>query len=152
MFDSLLLATDGSGNRRAIQHVLDLATQHNATVHALYVIDIVRSGPGIMGRSNTESSLHDEGRDALESISLAAQDRDISIVTEIREGRPAREICTYANEADVDLLILSPHGRSGFARLLRGSVTEQTLRQAEQPVLTIRKEPVGEGIEVPAQN
>jgi len=144
MFDSLLLATDGSGDRRTMQKTFDLAAHHTATVHVLYVIDIVQSGPGIIGRSRTTStrpSLHEEGREALESISLAAQNRDLSIVTEMREGMPAQEICTYANEAEIDLLILSPHGRSGFPRLLRGSVTEQTLRRADQPVLTIRKEP-----------
>ena len=63
----------------------------------------------------------------------------------------ARGICANADVAEIDLLVLSPHGRSGFTRLLRGNVTDQTLRQAEQPVLTIQKEPVEDGFEAPAR-
>ncbi|WP_254546798.1 universal stress protein [Halomarina pelagica] len=142
MYDSVLLATDGSGDRRAIRHALDLAEQHAATVHVLYVIDIVQSGPGIIGRTratSTRSTLRDEGQEALRAIRTAARRRGISVVTEIREGIPTREIRAYGDEAGVDLLILSPHGRTGFDRLLQGSVTEQVLRRTDQPVLAIQK-------------
>ena len=53
---------------------------------------------------------------------------------------PAREICAFGDEQEIDLLILSPHGRTGFDRFLRGSVTEKTLRQTERPVLAVQKE------------
>ena len=142
MFDSLLIAIDGSGNPRAVQQTLDLAEQYTATVHALYVIDIVQSGPGITGRSNissTQSILRDEGLEVLKTITASARDREIPIVTEIREGMPAREICAYANETEIDLLILSPHGRTGFSRFLHGSVTEETMNRTKRPVLTIQK-------------
>ena len=95
-----------------VQQTLDLAEQYTATVHALYVIDIVQSGPGIIGRSNissTQSVLRSEGREVLKTITAAADGREIPISTEIREGMPAREICGYANEVEIDLLILSPH-------------------------------------------
>ena len=154
MFNSLLLATDGCGYHRAMQQAFDLAAYHTATVHALYVIDIVQSGPAIIGQSSATSTrprLHNEGGKALESISRVAEDRDITVVTEIREGMPAREICAYANETAVDLLILSPQGRSGFGRLLHDSVTGRTIRQAEQPVLTIQKKPVEDGSEASKQ-
>jgi nucleotide-binding universal stress UspA family protein len=36
-----------------------------------------------------------------------------------------------------DLLVLGTHGRSGFERLLLGSVTEKVLRRATCPVLTV---------------
>ncbi|MFH5845665.1 universal stress protein [Haladaptatus sp. CMAA 1909] len=145
MFNSLLLATDGSGYHRAMQQAFDLAAYHTATIHVLYVIDIVQSGPGIIGQSSptsTRSRLHNEGREALEFISGVAEDRNITVVTETREGMPAGEICAYANEIAVDLLILSPQRRTEFSRLLHGSVTERTIRRAEQPVLTIQKKPV----------
>ena len=141
-FDSLLIAVDESRNPRAVQQTLDLAEQYAATVHALYVIGIVQSGSGIMGRSNTSSSqsiLRNEGHEVLKTITASARGWEIPIITEIRTGMPAREICAYANGAEIDLLILSPHGRTGFSRFLHGSVTEETMNRTKRPVLTIQK-------------
>jgi nucleotide-binding universal stress UspA family protein len=37
-----------------------------------------------------------------------------------------------------DLLVIGTHGRSGFNRLIMGSVAEETLRTAQIPILLIR--------------
>jgi nucleotide-binding universal stress UspA family protein len=42
-----------------------------------------------------------------------------------------------------DLLVLGTHGRSGFERLLLGSVAERVLRKASCPVLTVPKGDAG---------
>jgi nucleotide-binding universal stress UspA family protein len=53
-------------------------------------------------------------------------------------GNPAAEIVRFADENDVDLIVLGTHGRTGAARLLMGSVAETVVRRASCPVLTIR--------------
>ena len=53
-------------------------------------------------------------------------------------GRPAEEIIKYANENEVDLIVLGTHGRSGLRRMLMGSVAEEVVRNAECPVLAIK--------------
>jgi nucleotide-binding universal stress UspA family protein len=55
----------------------------------------------------------------------------------IREGNPAAEILDQAVSMNADLLVIGTHGRSGFERLLLGSVTEKVLRKASCPVLTV---------------
>ena len=109
------------------QYLISDREQRTTTVYVLYIIVIVQNRPGIIGRRSTssaQSSLHAEGREVLKTITATARDRDTPIITELREYIPAREICAYANEAEIDLLILSPHGRIEFDRPLRGSVTE----------------------------
>ena len=54
----------------------------------------------------------------------------------IETGAPGRAIETAAEDAD--LVILSTHGRSGFARLRHGSVAEQATRRLSAPTLLIR--------------
>jgi nucleotide-binding universal stress UspA family protein len=54
----------------------------------------------------------------------------------VRQGSPAREICEYANE-DVDLIIISTHGRSGLGHALIGSTAERVVRYASCPVLVV---------------
>jgi nucleotide-binding universal stress UspA family protein len=53
--------------------------------------------------------------------------------------KPENVIVNFAEENDVDLIVLGTHGRTGFGRLLMGSVAEAVLRSATCPVLTIRQ-------------
>ncbi len=47
----------------------------------------------------------------------------------------AEAVADYANENDFDLIAISSHGRSGFRRLILGSVAEAILRHSHVPVL-----------------
>jgi nucleotide-binding universal stress UspA family protein len=59
----------------------------------------------------------------------------IAVEPQAVEGEPAREILAGAESADV--IVMGTHGRSGFERLVLGSVTETVLRRAPCSVLTI---------------
>jgi nucleotide-binding universal stress UspA family protein len=61
----------------------------------------------------------------------------IGIETVIREGDAAAEILACADTLNPDLLVMGTHGRTGFERLVLGSVTEKVLRKASAPVLTV---------------
>lgn len=56
----------------------------------------------------------------------------------VLEGDPAAEISRYAGEADVELVVMTSHGRSGLSRLWLGSVAERLVRRCERPVLVLR--------------
>jgi nucleotide-binding universal stress UspA family protein len=55
---------------------------------------------------------------------------------QVIHGSPAAEICNAANE-DVDLIVISTHGRTGIGHILIGSIAEHVVRQAHCPVLVI---------------
>jgi nucleotide-binding universal stress UspA family protein len=59
----------------------------------------------------------------------------VAIESQAAEGDPAREILAAAEAADV--IVMGTHGRSGFERLVLGSVTETVLRKAPCSLLTI---------------
>ncbi|MFN7914795.1 MAG: universal stress protein [Vicinamibacterales bacterium] len=50
---------------------------------------------------------------------------------------PAARIVEVAERIGADLIVLGTHGRSGFERLLLGSVTERVVRTARCPVVTV---------------
>ncbi len=50
----------------------------------------------------------------------------------------ARAILQAAEETSADLIVIGTHGRRGIRRLFLGSVAEQVIRRANQPVLLIR--------------
>lgn len=56
-------------------------------------------------------------------------------------GEPAQEILRCAEDENADLIVMTTHGRTGFSRLLMGSVAEHVVRKARCPVLTFRSTP-----------
>ena len=55
-------------------------------------------------------------------------------------GVAAEQIVNYANENNIDLVVMGTHGRTGLRRALMGSVAEAVVRRAECPVLAIKSD------------
>ncbi len=53
-------------------------------------------------------------------------------------GHAAEEICRYAVDHEVDLIVIGTRGRSSFTRLLLGSVSTQVASHATCPVTLVR--------------
>jgi len=63
----------------------------------------------------------------------------------VEPGEPHEVIVRVAHEMGCDLIVMGTHGRSGFERLMMGSVAERVLRKATCPVLTVRQETAEDG-------
>ena len=70
-----------------------------------------------------------------------------SIETHVWYGPAASAIVEAARRHDVDLIVMSTHGRSGLGRLVFGSVAESVLRGTTVPILLVR--PTGAPVERP---
>ncbi len=129
----ILLARDfSSGSDRAMQYALDLAARTEATLHLLHA-DVLHAAEG-----ETDPSKLTEDLDALGGT-LSKPIDDISTVEAVRRDvAPGPAILSYADEHDIDLIAMGTHGRRGAHRLLLGSVAEEVVRRAQQPVLTVR--------------
>ncbi|GAA0523480.1 Nucleotide-binding universal stress protein, UspA family [Halorubrum aquaticum] len=143
MFDTIVVATDGSDSvGRAVDVAVDVAARFDATVHALYVLDTgeVESSPDEV-REDLRDALDDHGERALADVVERGTERDdgLDVVTDVREGRPAREVVSYADEIDADLVVTGTRGRHGENRFLIGSVAENVVRTCRVPVLTVRR-------------
>jgi nucleotide-binding universal stress UspA family protein len=62
----------------------------------------------------------------------------VTIKQEVEIGTPYQKIVDKAASENVDMIVLSTHGRTGLLRAFLGSVTEKVVRLANCPVLTIR--------------
>jgi nucleotide-binding universal stress UspA family protein len=142
MYDDILIPTDGSEEvETAIEHALELAETYDATVHALYVVDDSRGGAGLMG-ADTESAaseLRTMGEEAVGAIATRGREIGLTVRTEVREDLPHEGILDYADDHDIDLLVMSSRGRSGVSRFVFGSVTERVVRLSGRPVLVVSR-------------
>ena len=140
-YERILVPTDGSEEtREAVEHAIDLAAEHDATIHALYVVNSA-SFSGLPMESSWESvaaMMNEEGLAALDEVEGIAAERGVPVERALVDGNPSREIVRYAEDEDCDLVVMGTHGRGGIDRLLLGSVTEKVVRSSSVPVLTVR--------------
>lgn len=140
MYDRILVPTDGSETvNDVVDAALDLADHHDAVVHLIYVAD--RNRPNFAAaEADGRDSLLARGEKILEDPARRARERDLDVITVVREGDPTSTIVEYADESGIDLVVMPTHGRTGVNRLVLGSITERVVRKSEIPVLAIRPE------------
>lgn len=140
MYSRILVPTDGSAEvERAIEHALDLAESHDATIHALYVINTASYAglPMETAWEGVDELLRSDAEHAIDAVKERAEARSINIDTTIVEGTPSRCIVREAENNDCDIIVMGTHGRGGIDRLLLGSVAEKVVRASTLPVLTV---------------
>jgi nucleotide-binding universal stress UspA family protein len=149
----VLIPLDGSRLAEGIiPFIVDMAGPLRMDMVLLRVVSPVLSQTGheaapVMFEDTTARI--SEARDYLAIIAADLVDRRMHVQTRVRGGVPRTEILAAAREVSADLIAMTTHGRSGFGRLLFGSVAEAVLRQGEFPVFlmrlterTVRQEPV----------
>jgi nucleotide-binding universal stress UspA family protein len=145
MYQKILVPMDGSKLAECVlEHVKSIATGCQVpTVVLLRVIEPV-SLPGYLPREMAEGDY----RDAKETAEVQAKNylnemvdrlkaEGIATEADIAEGLPADEILDYADEKQVDLIVMSTHGKTGISRWWSGSVAEKVVSQSLTPVLVV---------------
>lgn len=143
MGNRILVPVDGSEYATtALDYVV--GNFPDATVVLLHVINPAEAGYGAEATVPTVSEeWYQERREdaAVLLDELAAESRDAGIEAveqAIEVGRPTRTIVDYADEHDIDQIVMGSHGRSGVSRILLGSVAETVVRRGTVPVTVVR--------------
>jgi nucleotide-binding universal stress UspA family protein len=144
---NILCPTDFSEpSYEALKAAIELATHFGATLHLVNVVPlvpIVEAPIGVESASfNVDSyqqELEGQAKKSLKNLVDEKVSNDLKLVTEVLIGNASGEVMRYANDKNVDLIVIATHGLSGWRRFISGSTTEQIVRQASCPVLTIRK-------------
>lgn len=141
MYDNILIPTDGSeASKAAADHAIELAKAFDATVHALYVIETKAHYILSVGLGDEEMEEYREyGEDVVENVVNAASGEGLDGVGVVKTGGVADEIVDYAEDNDIDCIVMGATGRSAVDKYLIGSTAEKVVRTADTPVLTIRQ-------------
>ena len=144
MYQKILVPLDGSEfSECVLNHVRAIATEcHVPQVVLLGVAEPISYQVYYMiGIEDRVREMQKETQKYVESYLSKAADSlrqdGLTVQTVVVSGRPAEEILDYANKNQVDLIIMSTHGRSGVSRWVVGSVTDKVVRHSVTPVLTI---------------
>ena len=140
IISKILVTIDGSdASMDAAEHAISISKEYNAELYALYVIrtDVDLYGPH--ETSEYMTNMRDEGGKYLDKVELKANEKNVQIKTVIIPSKnTSGGILDYAEENDIDLIVIGTRGRSGFKRLLLGSVASHVVTYAHCPVLVVK--------------
>ena len=139
-YRKVMVPTDGSECADvAIDHALSIADATGATVHVVYVVDtnVYAVAPGVETPSDYIEHLEVDGEAVVEDVAEQARAAGVEVETAVVEGRPSAGITSYADENDVDVVVMGTHGRSGLERFLLGSTTERVIRGSDLAVIAV---------------
>jgi nucleotide-binding universal stress UspA family protein len=142
LYRNIVIATDGSENtQRAIAYGIKFAKFSGATVHALHVIDTSSlSQSWTVGWETMYEILKNEGQKAIYKVKEYGEASGVDVKEVFLEGYPSSEIIDFAENNDIDLIIMGTLGKTGLDRFLLGSVAENVVRNSKVPVLVVRSE------------
>ncbi len=143
MYDDILVPTDGGEQMDAvIEATIDIATQREATIHALSVIDrgvFLTLDEGLTDAVDDELTTNAEA--AVQAVAAAASEAGVKSEGTVRRGRPGEEITAYADEIDADLIVMGTRGVDGHERRMLGSVSQDVITDANRQTLVIPLSP-----------
>ncbi len=139
-FKSILVPTDGSEYTKfAVKEAIDLAAAIDAKITAVYVLDraLFSNMPMDTAVLNVYTVLEKEGKEAVEYVKAEGKKRGVEVETKVVEGTPVKTIVEMSG--DYDLVVMGTLGRTGFSKLMLGSVAEKVVRFSSSPVLVVGK-------------
>ncbi len=119
----------------------------------IYISENFTAGPSANAKSSLNSiygSFNDSGTPItfgkmekqaqryLNRIGKSLGRKNLKVHGEVLIGNPAKEIADFAENNDINLIVMSSHGRSGPSRWAYGSVADKVFRVSCVPILMIR--------------
>ncbi len=138
--EKILFPTDFSdASHNAKRYAISFAKVFGARLYVLTVNQLINMAfldPLIIHDldENRESAVQEN----LEQLRVEIANQGVEVIAEVRKGSSSLEVISFAQEKEIDLIIMGTHGWSGLDHVLMGSTAEVVVRRAPCPVLTVR--------------
>ena len=118
---------------QVLEHTIDIADGRDVTVHALYVIDD-------RAFLSMDDEMQDEVLENLRAEGEAVRDTleqdGIEVSTATQRGKPADNIVSYVEDADIDLITMGTQADK-YEQNMLGSTAQKVVTKSSVPVLTV---------------
>ena len=141
-----MIAIDGSEHSlKAAEYALEIAKSFGAQLYAVTVTYVPESyhlkQEDVLSQSKEihDNSMED-AKTWLEKFNQKSKEDNIQLKTElISSHRPVDYvILEYAEKNNIDLIVVGTRGRSGFKKLLLGSIASSVVTYAHCPVMVVK--------------
>lgn len=135
-FQNIMVPLDRSPTAElALAGAQTMARIYDGTIHLLAVIDESEKADVDTGVGQSpESSASDYLDDVVADMDVGGYRTE----AHLKKGKAAEEIGALAQSGDIDLMIMTTHGRSRLNRLMMSNVTSDVIFQTTPPLIIIR--------------
>lgn len=144
MYQRILIPVDGSATSScALQEAIKLAREHSAQLELVHVYEDILYwlDENYINYTELQETIRLNAEKLLATAQAEVIQANLSVETKLLEAKNNRienVIIAEAERWHADLIVIGTHGRSGFSRLMLGSVAEGITRLSSIPVLLIR--------------
>jgi nucleotide-binding universal stress UspA family protein len=143
---TILVPVDFSNcSREGLRYAIAFANEFGAKIillHTTYLGYIYSSdGTAIYDIPGLQKAARKSAERKMRELVRSANFGAVKFETAFTDGSPVIDICAFAKNHDVDLIIASTHGLTGFTHVLIGSIAEQVVRHAPCSVLVVPSHP-----------
>ena len=139
----ILIATDGSETaNEAADFGIEMVGCSGAKVYAVYVIDTTPYRSVSLDKIWSKEVLDEfeqAGNEATSYVEKIATAAGMEVETRVLKGHPAEKIVTFAEDNNIDMIIMGSLGKGGYERAVLGSVSDKVIRHAKIPVLVVKE-------------
>lgn len=126
---------------KIVSYADTLAGKLNADVHVIYVVQRLDHYSSFNVAPPSLKDVQDgvlkEAENKIDALTRDQFSTD-RVTAKVLSGHPDEEILKYAEDENIDLIVMGTHGRKGVDRLLFGSIAEKVVKTSKTPVMTIR--------------
>ncbi|MEC1258882.1 universal stress protein [Bacillus swezeyi] len=139
MYKNILLAADGSkhSERAADQAIRMASLSDQAVVEIMYVLDYDKAKNEVL-HSESRAKLERERRSRLLAVENKFKHAAVPYKMTMKHGDPGPTITAYANEHDVDIVIIGSRGLNTLQEMVLGSVSHKVAKRVTCPVLIVK--------------
>lgn len=141
LYKNIVIATDGSENSgKAISCGIKIAKLSGATVYAIHVVDTPSAVSEIWtaGKDLIHEMMIRDGKKILSETRKIIEDSGVEVKDVLLNGHPGEEIIRFAENNNMDLIVMGTLGATGLEKFLMGSVAEKVVRFSKIPVMVVR--------------
>ncbi len=139
MYSNIMVPLDGSPfSELALPLAVEIAKTSGAHLHIVCVHTARMPGPEAAIAGDFDQLVIGWETEALRAALKRVSEHDVSASAELLDGQVVPTLQHYAQSNDVDLIVMSTHGRGGIKRAVLGSVAEEFVRKVGRPVLLLR--------------
>ncbi|HDQ72430.1 MAG TPA: universal stress protein [Chloroflexi bacterium] len=140
MFERILVPLDGSPLAECVlPHAVALSRAFDAEMTLLRVLERSQATERAQSTDLLGWHIHKaEAESYLDSLVTRLSGMLSGVNWEIMEGRAAERITEFARDRDIDLIILSSHGRSGLSGWNISGVVQKIILRACMPIMIVR--------------
>ncbi len=140
MLKRILVATDGSDHaRKAIGYACDIASKYDAAIYLIHVISLPPTTHSEAFFEPLRDHARKAGEDIIRKAEKDARKKGIkNVQISLVDGDPTSEILKYAEENDVDMIVLGSRGLGKLGMLMLGSVSHKVCNIAQRTCVTVK--------------